>query len=50
MPQGMPTRANLTAPTAPKREASSSGHAGFDQVASVALLARGWFKAQGLPP
>ena len=51
-PQGIPSGDILRVPTAPYREPPkppSSGHAGFDRVAQLALLARGWLKAQGLP-
>lgn len=50
MPQGMPTKANLTVPTAPHREPPSSGHAGFARVAHVAALAKGWLKVQAQIP
>ena len=50
-PQGVINRDTplMAVPTAPHRQAPGSGHAGFDRVANVAALARGWFKAQGLP-
>jgi hypothetical protein len=50
-PQGVIDRTTplMAAPTAPKREAPGSGHPSFGRVSQVAALARGWFKAQGLP-
>lgn len=48
-PQGIPSGEILRVATAPRREAIGSGHAGFDRVAEVAALARGWLKAQSLP-
>ena len=48
-PQGIPSKASMTVPIAPHRVAPGSGHAGFDHVSQLALLARGWFKGQGLP-
>jgi hypothetical protein len=48
MPQGIPTKANMTVPLEPHREKPTSDYPGFDRVSQLALLARGWFKAQGL--